>query len=381
MHRERIHPSPRPNRSIQPQEVCRPAAFDVLDYSINGKKPAMPLLLMMLYFKPPTPQEGHDVSRETTDFNRRYKEMLANIKREKVPEKSERYPDYVANIEEATRFVEKEEFGRQPRRTEEPVYIHFKRVFLRGMQDMLSVAAKHESVVFTSLLARLLHDSKEDVENFSISLFEEGQNTNTYEFSYKNAKIRYFLQLTPEEKGLLDMQINALTIPKKFKGKTKNGNGAREQVEHLLGVAEEIRTKYGTLAAHLTLRIKIDDRFDNLMTYFKSNSMYAKDKLYAKLQEVLTLFPAIEQAAYDYFQEYIMAYPLKDNQQYPNGESAVQFCNKLLEMGSYDALLGHHIKINGALNQSGGNSTPLSGFHLPTLDLSVPEQSLPPSVV
>jgi len=87
------------------------------------------------------------------------------------------------------------------------------------------------------------------------------------------------------------------------------------------------------------------------MTYFKSNSVFTKDRLYNKINEALTLFPNIEQSAYDYFKEYIADFPLKNEQQEPNGESAVLFCQELIERGSYTNLLKHHLEKGVGLKQ------------------------------
>lgn len=378
MHREKINSTHGRCKAAQIQRVLLPPTGNIDDCSISGRKPETPLLLMMLYFKPPSStQIEHSVQEETADFNERFRKMLEDLRNGENLGNKDRFPDYMANITTAVRFNEKEEYGKEKRRTGEPVYIHFERVFLRGLHDMLPVIPEHASVVYTSFLSRFFHDSKEDLRDFSITLLENGNITNTYEISHKGAKSRYFLQLTPDEKDLLEMQIEALTIPKEFSGKTKNGNGAKEQMNHLLGVVGDIRFKFGNLAAHLTLRIKIDDRLDNLMTYFKSNSVFTKDRLYNKLDEVLTLFPNIEQSAHDYFKEYIATFPLENKQQEPNGESAVLFCQELMERRSYTNLLKHHLIKEVKPKQKDETQNFLKDFHLPTL----PQASFPSAIV
>ena len=371
MGRERLHASRRIRCAAQGNDSDSSHRINVRSSPIDGHKPELPLLLMVLYFKPPGVQVCHDVARETADFKSRYEAMINIMKDDTGQETDERYKDYIANIESATHFVESHDFGKQKRRTAEPTNVHFERIFLRGVKDKLPVRKEDASIVYTSLLARLLHDSKEDLTDFSIYLYDGADDinvkTNTYEINYRNQKGRFFLQLTPDEKELLDMQIDALTIPKRFKGKTKNGNGAKEQMNHLLGVAEDIRFRFGNLAAHLTLRIKIDDRLDNLMTYFKSNSVFTEDRLYNKINEALTLFPNIEQSAYDYFKEYIADFPLKNEQQEPNGESAVLFCQELIERRSYTNLLKHHLEKGVGLKQKDEMPDFLKDFHLPTL--------------
>ena len=136
-----------------------------------------------------------------------------------------------------------------------------------------------ESVLYTSSLARVLHDVQEDFEEFSIKLenpqdYSKQDSVVKYIASYKNIKNNernsYRLFLTHKEAKLLTMQIDALSIPPEIKA-LENGDGkTKAQINHLSTKTKEIYELFGKdgFAAYQTLKIILDEKVDDVLTNY-----------------------------------------------------------------------------------------------------------------
>ncbi len=193
----------------------------------------------------------------------------------------------------------------EKRWTGEGKWVHSTRVFLRLASNILPKDAKTLRIAYISYLGALLHDAREDFEGFEITSVDE--NYAVLKFNKKGDNHEFNLFLNQEEVELLNLQLDAVSTPDE-----PNGNGetpqekAQRQFDHLHTVTEVIRQKYGPLNAFYTLRMKVEDRLDNLCTYWKKNILEQmsppdREKLIRKLAETMSYFKAIEPLAAQYY--------------------------------------------------------------------------------
>jgi hypothetical protein len=314
---------------------------------MNNIAPGPNVAAMILFYKPPQlalPSEVQiDSNRVSQAIRHNTKAFDSKINRvfKKMSESDESHKIYISNMKSATRFIIEAYKGKE-RRTGEPKYIHSMRVFLNGLQEGNQADASQSSLVYTSLLARILHDAKEDVKEFSIRFVEEGVGRNKYELDFKGSNSSSYLDLTPNEKELLEMQLTALSFDS-----GPEGRGTENQIQNLLEVTESIYETFGPLAAYLTLRIKIDDRIDNSSTYYRNKHVNTKEGLNRKLAETEKYFREVEHRAHLYHEQYIAQDKHTRDSLHPSRRSAVKLCADLRAHGGYEKLFG--LQISSAL--------------------------------
>ena len=257
------------------------------------------------------------------------------------------YADLQHNILTTIRYIEKGYRKEEPRRTGEPYHIHPLRIFLRGVNlinaigDTSRLSENERSSIYISLLSRILHDENEDGRNLNI---QHTSLENVHEISAPIIGGSFLLKMTDKQKILLQNEVNALSFPDFLKGKTKNGNGTNQQIARLLNMAEELYIRngaQGALDAYLTLRTKIDDRIDNILTYFEGSTktkVSTNVKLHKKISETIHYFTVVEQIAQQYLEKYCLTNPMLAESLQSTSESAVGLCESLLSAGGYDAL-------------------------------------------
>ena len=179
------------------------------------------------------------------------------------------------------------------------------------------------------------------------------------------------------------MQINALSIPPEIENMTDKKQKSEKQIEHLLSESEKIAKEFGPFEGYQTLRIKLDDRIDNVLTYYSLNGENSKEKLREKLEETIQLFRKVEHYAKAYFNEYKKfelyntSIPLP---QVDSDESVVALCYYLLRGGTYQEFLEEPLekareKLNGVRRANLG-----SLYHNLILIPSLNPASMPRSV-
>jgi hypothetical protein len=144
------------------------------------------------------------------------------------------------------------------------------------------------------------------------------------------------------------MQLNAVSILRAVKQMDDSEAKTRIQIEHLLSETEKIYKQFGAFAANQTLRIKIDDRTDNVLTYYATGNKNPLEKLRAKLHETIRFFREVELRAKKYYSEYINKVRLASerNLSYPQSETAesiVHFCYYLLMGGTWDEFFAEYL--------------------------------------
>lgn len=240
------------------------------------------------------------------------------------------------------------------RRTGESTDVHSLRVLIRGNAELKNVGFSQHATLFTSSLARVLHDAQEDFDGFSIqppdNMVMNDEIAYPYIVSYNNGALKntYTLALTNKEAKLLQMQLDAVSIPREIKQMDHGEVKTALQINHLLTKTEEIRAHFDEFAAYQTLRIKIDDRTDNVLTYYTNGKENPLEKLRAKLQETIRFFRAVESRAKQYYFKYMsdvreasgrkIFYPQSDA-----AESIVHFCYYLLMGGTWDEMFAEYL--------------------------------------
>lgn len=261
------------------------------------------------------------------------------------------------NIQTATSIIRDGNaiYDSDGRRTGENTYIHSLRVLIRGNSELKSVGFSQQTILFTSSLARVLHDAQEDFDGFQIAAPENVDLNDEitiypYTVSYDNADSKniYTLSLTNKEAKLLQMQLNAVSIPREIKQMEDSEEKTGLQIGHLLSETEKIYKQFGAFAAYQTLRIKIDDRTDNVLTYYATGKKNPLEKLRAKLHETIRFFRVVEKRAKLYYAQYIeevrstsgrkIRYPQSDTT-----ESIVHFCYYLLKGGTWDEMYAEYL--------------------------------------
>ncbi len=235
------------------------------------------------------------------------------------------------------------------RRTGESTFIHALRTFVRGNSELNYIGMGQRPLHYTTLLARILHDAQEDFDGFKLTL----EGSTSYKVTFDKQKEPYYLYLKPTEAKLLQMQLDAVSIPPEIAALPDGLDKSDAQIRHLLEKTKEIYTykeldekgdvkfKFGALEAYQTLRIKLDDRIDNVLTYYAGNGPDHKEKLKAKLQETILFFREVEHQAKKYFGEYKQTVLERSSREIPvpqsdSTESIVAFCYYLLYGGSYE---------------------------------------------
>ncbi len=207
---------------------------------------------------------------------------------------SERFAE---NFKQAATLVINGYDGRM-RRTGEPFALHSLRTFISFFADRLPHSIDQTWVLQTSLLASLLHDIREDFSEVSWTNIEN----NIYLLTCKGKNgqpLQAFFQLTPGEKELLDLQLEALTTPYTPQG-TPDAYQTQIQFAHLREMSQQIADdpRFGPLAAFYTLLIKWKDRYDNICTYWErdedGNIFVDKKNKLEKLIESYSYFRAVE---------------------------------------------------------------------------------------
>lgn len=259
------------------------------------------------------------------------------------------------NINRAVDLI-KDEYADEKRRTGEHTYIHPMRVFMRGNIETDHIGLDNHETYHTTLLTRLLHDAQEDLQkrNFAIKLNGRTQfcipelwinkTMQSFSISFDGQKKQYEFVLEKKQYELFRMQLDALTIPKEVDTLPDSYEKTQKQIEHLLQKTQEIYQEFGPFAAYETLRIKIDDRIDNVSTYFALGNTHDATKLKAKLIETILSFGTVEELAKKYFD--LFREQGRQHLSYPDVDSAqsiVTFCYYLLRGGNYDDIFFHGI--------------------------------------
>lgn len=258
--------------------------------------------------------------------------------------------------------------GKEKRRTGESTFIHALRTFVRGNSELSYIGMGQRSLHYTTLLARILHDAQEDFDGFKMTLENptsdnpnRDQSVLRYKVTFDKQKKPYYLYLRPDEAKLLQMQLDAVSVPPEIAQMPDGFEKSEAQVQHLLtktneiynykevGENDQVQFKFGAIEAYQTLRIKLDDRIDNVLTYYAGNGPDHKEKLKDKLQETILFFREVEQQAKKYFTEYKQIVFKRSSRDVPvpqsdSTESIVAFCYYLLYGGSYENFFQESIK-------------------------------------
>jgi hypothetical protein len=345
---------------------------------VSVKKPHEDVLSMLMFFRPPPPSYPHvrsltaedQLAEQVDDFRFR----LNDVSKHGLGSPHLTPGILEGNVQVALRFIQKNYSHKEPRRTGEPYDIHSDRIFLRGIQQLHHATNPDQAeAVATSLLARILHDeaesdSKESDKAFNITTPHPHDSQNRCYLSTKGIKGTYEIHLPKTQRNILMRQIEALTIPAELENRTdNNGETTERQINHLLAVAREIASEYGPLEAYLTLRAKIDDRIDNLLTYFEgrdSNKESTKGDLLKKLTSTKKYFSKVETEAAQYLDSYQAINPTKNSDFIRSLQatdlSVVEIADALQNAKSYDELFKQQIN-EAKKNQA--NSTKLGSFH------------------
>lgn len=350
---------------------------------------------MILYFDSPQTIECGSPIRTTEESEVRFLDKFGKLPwnelllHQGTTEKKEQITRLQENIEVAKNIVI-DGCGDKKRRTGEHVFIHPLRVFLRGFSANWEIGLDQQSTYSTTLIARVLHDAQEDFTNFKIThevdyeysdpqLFID-KKIGIFRVTFGDNPTGYILKMEHNEADLLQMQLNALSVPKEIDELPDGVVKSHKQIKHLLSVTKQIRKKHGPMAAYQTLRVKLDDRIDNVSTYFQMGDINPKGKLFDKLMETISFFADVEEQAKRYFSEYqkevldkagtTINYPDADRY-----ESITQFCIDLLDGGNFETAFRPNIeKAIQHLGLGAGDEIQnswLSQFLIPTLDKHV----------
>jgi len=233
------------------------------------------------------------------------------------------------NIIGAVSYI-KSAYDDKLRRTGEPSYMHPLRVLVRGLAELPSEGPQNMSTLGVSLLSCILHDAKEDFKDFSISLLQ-GPGEDVHQLLPSHSEVPYLLHLTPGEKRLLDMQIEACTIPPDIDNSLPSLKTTAIQINHLLDMSIQISEEFRPFAAYQTLLVKIRDRVDNVCTHYERGSEDDGKKLRKKLLETILYFSDLEIEALCYSRKAELTLPERR-------VSAVALCRSLINAEGYNKL-------------------------------------------
>lgn len=253
------------------------------------------------------------------------------------------------------------------RRTGENTWIHpLRTLFTSAARWIPRPEEEKWWVIYTSYLSMLLHDCFEDQKffpYFRIMKIKDGNGgINNYEMTFrKNTNgiktpkdlaesklLRFNLMLTKQEYEVLRIQLDGLTTPKEARAihESQPEKSAEIQFTHLQQKADELIKKFpgdlGLYAAVYLLRDKIEDRLDNLKTYFtlgennKPDLQKLKQKKIKKIWETLIYFEKIEKKVENLILQILEKNHFSGNPEHYLGfiESAVNYCYCLLLGGS-----------------------------------------------
>jgi hypothetical protein len=361
------------------ERILSTSEFSNFNGEVSITKPRDEIRSLILFFRPPYPyyssprgQTSQDrFLDEQVDFRKR---LQALVKTDSISSpffQEGEIESMRSNIFTALRFIEKGYSHKDKRRTGEPYDMHSIRVFLRGVPSLHMATSKKEAQsISTALLARIFHDEaenddKEKNKNFTLTPPSPNDAKNICHVYTKDLKGSYDLSLAQKNRDLLLLEIEALTMPPNPEGKVRNGEATEEQIIHLLDKAEIIADQYSPLDAYLTLRAKIDDRIDNLITYFEGhdkNKDNTKVGLQKKIGETIKYFKIVEEASHKYLDCYIQEDPDKHSilaaELVKNEVSVVDVCNSLLVAKGFNKLFQKQIEIM----QGGYDSSKLGIF-------------------
>ncbi|PIY69012.1 hypothetical protein COY90_02865 [Candidatus Roizmanbacteria bacterium CG_4_10_14_0_8_um_filter_39_9] len=332
---------------------------------VDGTAPSLDVQRMILFLKPPLayPNES-PIQFQVEEQRLLHKLMVHPLVVGNGPKRSTEQSEQVGrsrqNITTAIKILEGG-FGEKKRRTGEKYTIHPLRVFARGALELNHIGLNHLSLFNTSSLTRILHDCKEDFRNFTITKTGERviaddsvvlqKTINTYSVTFKDQPPgdEYILEMEPQEMELFDLQMNAVSIPPHVQQMKNGDEKTKAQVNHLFTNVIKINKLFGSMAAYQTLKIKLDDRTDNIFTYFDApGSGNSKDKFQAKLHETILFFTEVEKASQKYFEVFAASLPdnalkkVKENGIEQTG-SIIALCYYLLRGGTYQDILQGYI--------------------------------------
>lgn len=356
------------------------------EVELNNSPPTKDVQRMILFFKPAgraPNNENIDFLNEEVEFTNKMRlyPWVTDAPHQETSDKEEQLNRSKYNVKSAIGIIKDGYKDMKPRRSGESKFIHSLRVFIRGTSELSHIGLSQLSPLYTSLLTRILHDAKEDLGEFVIKFRRTGRSTRAmsdkkfvgeYEvtFNEQTKPSNQFLYLTAEEFNLLQMQIDAVSVPSEVESMEDGNLKTEAQINHLLGKTAEIYKRHGGLAAYQTLRIKLDDRIDNLLTYYEMGNENSKEKYRAKLHETIIFFREVEEMAKRYFAKFSSDYEHSTGKDIPfpysdTLESVVRFCYFLLYGGGYNEVLKNNIA--RSMEESKQNIN-FSQFLIPTLN-------------
>jgi len=316
---------------------------------------------MILFYKPPLGILDENPIQYVDEENEFVKKILKSPLRyvKRTSEQIEQIDRAQKNIDMAVKIL-KDGFGDKKRRTGERYIIHPLRVLVRGISEIDHIGLNHMYIFNTTSLVRVLHDCREDFKNFQVTYVDEREIEEPSLFNKKIQKYKitfdgqierseYILEMEPQEKELFDLQMEAVNMPPKINNAPNSDEKTKEQVSHLFNNVSKIYQKFGSMAAYQTLKIKYDDRIDNVFTYFvKENLGNSKEKFRAKLQETIKFFTEVEKWVGKYF--YLFRGELSENGRkkidstnFKTAGSLIAFCYYMLNGGTYQDIFQGYI--------------------------------------
>lgn len=332
---------------------------------VNGVAPSNDIQRMILFFKLPLAYPDNSAIQYEVEEERFLKKILLSpfshgYGLERTSEQKEQTLRSLENIRTAVEIL-KGGFGDEKRRTGERYIIHPLRVFARGISEIEHIGLNHMYIFNTTSLVRLLHDCREDFKNFEVTYVDE-RTINDPALLHKKTIQRfkvtfdgqpsgseYFLEMEPQEKELFDLQMEAVNIPSSISEMPNNNKKTKAQVLHLFSNVSKVYEKFGSMAAYQTLKIKYDDRMDNIFTYFETkNNGNPKEKFEAKLQETIKFFTEVEKKVHKYF--YLFRGELAvngrkkiDSLNFKTIGSLIAFCYYMLNGGTFQEIFQGYI--------------------------------------
>lgn len=333
---------------------------------VNGVAPSNDIQRMILFFKLPLAYPDDSAIQYEVEEERFVEKILRSplthgYGLERTSEQKEQTLRSRENIHTAIGIL-KIGFGDEKRRTGERYTIHPLRVFARGISEIEHIGLNHMYIFNTTSLVRLLHDCREDFKNFEVAYVDE-RTINDPGLLHKKTIQRfkvtfdgqpsgseYFLEMEPQEKELFDLQMEAVNMPSSISEMPNDDKKTKAQVLHLFSNVSKIYEKFGSMAAYQTLKIKYDDRMDNIFTYFETNNSIknSKEKFQAKLQETIKFFTEVEKKVHKYFYSFrgeLVENGRKkiDSANFKTIGSLIAFCYYMLNGGTFQEIFQGYI--------------------------------------